>query len=249
MPQKPAAMKPPLYGRPSPKFARLGFFDCFFEAKSLLGSDYWLFLGLFFVGSLISGVVPLVLLGPLYCGMGFCFLAKEQGRQPSFELLFKGFDHFVETLIPILLYSLGILVIIPFYFAGFFGGLLLIGTGEELPIILGICLFMAGVSVMIVGSTFVGTGWMFSCFLVAEYQLGGMDAFTVSLSGIRKNLFGLFGIMIASTIIGSCALLACYIPFILMLPIFFGAHFICYRKIFRPPAKSGEKQDKIDLPN
>ena len=33
------------FGRPSPRRARLGFFDCFFEAKEFLGKDYWLLLG------------------------------------------------------------------------------------------------------------------------------------------------------------------------------------------------------------
>ena len=122
---------------------------------------------------------------------------------------------------------------VPCYLAGLFGGFALCSTGEEIPMVLGVCSIIFGISVLAVGSTFVSYGSMFACFLVAEFKLEGMEAFKISLNGILKNFLGLFGVMIASMIVSICAILPCYIPFLLMLPIFFGAPFICYRKIFR----------------
>ena len=227
------AVAQPVLGRPSPRRARLGFFDCFFEAKEFLGKDYWSLWGLTFVGMLIAGAVPLIVAGPIYCGLGLCFLAIERRQQQSFDLMFKGFEQFMNTLVPVLLYFLFTFLVVPFYLVGVFGGMGLCSTGEGVLVFLGICSILFGVSVMIIGSTFIGYGAMFACFLVAEYRLEGMDAFKISLKGIQMNFFGMFGVMIASLILTFCAMLLCYIPFLLMIPIFTCAPFICYRKIFR----------------
>ena len=227
------AVAQPVLGRPSPRRARLGFFDCFFEAKEFLGKDYWSLWGLTFVGMLIAGAVPLIVAGPIYCGLGLCFLAIERRQQPSFDLMFKGFEQFMNTLVPVLLYFLFTFLVVPFYLVGVFGGMGLCSTGEGVLVFLGICSILFGVSVMIIGSIFIGYGAMFACFLVAEYRLEGMDAFKISLKGIQMNFFGMFGVMIASLILTFCAMLLCYIPFLLMIPIFTCAPFICYRKIFR----------------
>ena len=227
------AVAQPVLGRPSPRRARLGFFDCFFEAKEFLGKDYWSLWGLTFVGMLIAGAVPLIVAGPIYCGLGLCFLAIERRQQPSFDLMFKGFEQFLNTLVPVLLYSLFTFLVVPFYLVGVFGGMGLCSTGEGILIVLGMCSILCGVSVMIIGSTFIGYGAMFACFLVAEYRLEGMDAFKISLKGIQMNFFGMFGVMIASMMVTFCAILLCYIPFLMRMPIFTCAPFICYRKIFR----------------
>ena len=91
-------------------------------------------------------------------------------------------------------------------------------------------------------------GYMFSSFLVAEYKLEGMDAFKVSLEGIRKNFFGLLGITIATMILAVSGILLCYIPFLLMIPLLTCGPFMCYRKIFRLPGKPKQLQ-KIPLPS
>ena len=251
MPQPAKPETPPVYtlpGPPSPRHARLGFFDCFFEAKDFLGRDYWLFWGLVFVGMFIAGVVPFVLQGPMYCGIGLCFIAKERGQQPTFDLLFKGFEHFMNTLIPVLIYSLLLILIVPLYVGGLIGGMLLLVSGEEVGIILGPCVFLLGVVALIAGSTFMSYGYMFSSFLVADYKLEGMDAFRVSLEGIQKNFFGLLGVMIATTILAFGTMLLCYIPFFLIIPLITCGPFMCYRKIFRPPNQPKHLQ-KFPPPN
>ena len=249
LPQKPGTMPPEVYGSPNPRAARLGFFDCFFEAKTFLGNDYWLFWGLLFVGGLIAGAVPFFLAGPMYCGFGLCFLAKERGQLPSFELMFKGFEQYIQTLIPVLLYSLGFVVVLPLYMVGVFGGMILASSGDGVGIVIGVCMYLGGLTTMILGSTFIGYGSMFSCFLVAEYKLEGMDAFKVSLVGIQKNLFGLLAVIIASMIASVCAAMLCFIPLLLMIPIIFAAPYMCYRKIFRGSSYPTQKPLKSPLPS
>ena len=227
--------------RPKPRLARLGFFDPFLEAKDFFGSDYWLFWGLIFVGVLIAGIVPLILIGPMYCGTGWCFLAKERGQRPTFELMFKGFDQFANTLVPVLLYSLIALVVVPFYIGGLWLGAVCTILGltslNVLLVLLGLCLLAVGIGAMLLVSTIAGYGVIFSAFLVAEYNLQGMDAFQISFEGIKKNFLGLLGSSFAGMILSTAGILLCYIPFILMLPLFMGSTFVCYRKIFRAPPR------------
>ena len=63
----------------------------FCEAKALLKDQFLLFVLIGFVTLLISSMVPIVLVGPMMCGLFYCFIQKEQG-QVSFEMLFKEFD-------------------------------------------------------------------------------------------------------------------------------------------------------------
>ena len=67
--------------------------DCLMRAGSLTGDQYWLFVGICFVGVLIGSLAPLgILLGPMMCGIYLCYFGRERGYRATFELLFKGFD-------------------------------------------------------------------------------------------------------------------------------------------------------------
>ena len=63
---------------------------CFRQAFEWVKGDYWLLLGVSVVGTLIGGLVPIVLVGPLMCGIYLCFLRKYGGGDFEFDLLFKG---------------------------------------------------------------------------------------------------------------------------------------------------------------
>ncbi len=47
---------------------------CVSEAWQLIRDEYWFFLGLTFVGVLISSFAQLILIGPVMCGIHLCFL-------------------------------------------------------------------------------------------------------------------------------------------------------------------------------
>ena len=73
--------------------------DCLSESWELLGDAYWLFVGITFVGIVLASLVPIgILTGPLYCGIFLCWLRRMRGKSVTFEMLFRGFDYFVESL-------------------------------------------------------------------------------------------------------------------------------------------------------
>ena len=46
--------------------------ECIKEGWALIKEQYWLFFGISFVGILIGGLVPIVLLGPMMAGIFLC---------------------------------------------------------------------------------------------------------------------------------------------------------------------------------
>src|SRR5215471_4639070 len=73
--------------------------ECLKEGWATIKDRYWLFLGIAVVATLIGGAVPIVLIGPMMCGLYICLLARMRGESVEFGQLFKGFDYFVPGLV------------------------------------------------------------------------------------------------------------------------------------------------------
>src|SRR6185503_2782728 len=86
--------------------------ECLKEGWATIKDRYWLFLGISFVTMLIGGAVPVVLVGPMMCGLYLCLFAKMRGEPVEFGMLFKGFDYFMPGLIAAAISTLPALVLI-----------------------------------------------------------------------------------------------------------------------------------------
>ena len=67
-------------------------------------------------GILVGSVAPMgVLMGPMMCGIFMCFFAMMRNEQPTFSLLFQGFDVFIESLVALLVQvgvSIGVMILL-----------------------------------------------------------------------------------------------------------------------------------------
>ena len=223
-------MKSPI--APVPRRANLQPLGCYFQGKDLLGEQYWLFWGICFVGLMIGGVVPIILLGPAYCGIGGCFLARAHRKPVTFNTLFEGFDYFTAGLSAILgLVIVAFVGAIP-YVIGLFGGLIMMSTGEPvLAAVGGLALTVAVIYVLVLNAV-VSCGMLFACLLVVEYRMEGWPAFQTAMSGILKNVWGVTAASVVGQLLVMLGTMMCIIPGILMLPMLLAGHFICYQKIF-----------------
>jgi len=86
--------------------------SCIKGGWELIRSQYWLFVGMTLVGVLIGGAVPIILMGPMMCGLNLAFLKTRRGEPIEFGTLFKGFDYFGQALIAALLHSIPVIVIV-----------------------------------------------------------------------------------------------------------------------------------------
>ncbi|MHB8972854.1 MAG: DUF7847 domain-containing protein [Pirellulaceae bacterium] len=209
------------------------------QAVSLMGDEYWMFLAITFVGMVIGSVVPLVIYGPMACGIYLCYLQRMRGKKASFDTLFQGFDYFVESLIATLLVALASLVLMAPVALLFVAVVVAAAMAGEhsgagvtvLVILLVLVPFLALLS-LVVSSLFI-----FVYPLIVDKQFTAVPAISTSCRAVWTNLGGILLTMLLYGIITCASMLACGIGMIFFSPVMFGALAILYRQIFpeRPP--------------
>jgi len=223
----------------NPGFARVSIspFAYYGEAWNRVKGQYGLFLAITAVGVLLGSVAPLgILLGPMMCGIYLCYRRQAQGQPASFDLLFKGFDHFAEALIAsLLLFATSLIVMVPVMvalFAGVFAGAAA-ANGDHAGLgVLGCALGGCGAFVAILAGAAIGILFLFAFPLIADRGMKGMDAVKLSFEAARANLGGLLLLALCNALLGMAGLLCCYVGAFLVLPITLGAQWICYERVF-----------------
>ena len=218
--------------------------ECLKEGWQLIKKDYWLFLGISIVGILIASLGPMgLLMGPAMCGIYLCLLRQYDGQPVTFDMLFKGFNYFVDGLIASLVIIVPtIVLLIPFYIV-MFGGMFLIlpqpGGPNQPPrqpeaaavwTFLG--LMVGGMIGMIVVSTLVQVLFMFAFPLIVDRGMPGWQAVKLSARSVWANFGGILGLLLLNMIISLFAALLCYFPAFLFMPISLAAVAVAYRRVF-----------------
>lgn len=212
-------------------------FDCLSKGHELTRDRYWLFVGICAVGTLLASLVPMgILAGPLMCGIYLCLFAAEQGREPSFDLLFRGFDHFVESLIATLIVvAASLVLIIPFYFV-FFVGLIMAGglgsEGEGGFVVLTVAILLLLSAVLVALLIALGVVFSFVYPLIVDRHVTAIPALRLSWQAAKVNFWGVFGLLLLVGVLTTVASLFCYVPVFLVLPACLGAMAVAYRKVF-----------------
>ena len=219
---------------PNPEY-RIGVIrpvDIYKEAFAIMKDEFWLLFAVTLVGFLIAGIVPLILLGPMFCGIYMCMLDKADGRRVAFDRLFKGFGFFlpgliVSLLIVVPIIALFLTVYIPLIAMAFAGPRMseaevwsfVVGT-LALEIVLGV--------VMTVLHSFL----IFAFPLIVDRGLNGFEAVRLSARAAWANRGGvaaLYGVTFLVTIAGY---LAFCVGVYLAMPIIMMAMAVAYRKVF-----------------
>lgn len=216
--------------------------ECLKEAWVALKGQYWLILGIVFVGVLIGNVVPIFLWGPMMCGIYLCLLRRLRGQPVDFGMLFKGFDYFAPSLVPgvvqfVPLFLLFIVyLIILFAFATIAAPTGHVSQAEANEFLTTIMLMYAGFIIAL-----VVVGWITMIFLLFPYALivdrglSGWESVRTSARAALANFPGIFGLLLLSLLFTFAGVLACYVGAFLTWPIVFTSWAIAYRKIFGDP--------------
>jgi hypothetical protein len=213
--------------------------ECLKASKELMGEQYWLFCGISVVGILIASAVPLgILMGPMMCGIYYCYLRRMRGETVEFGMLFKGFDYFAESLVAtLILVGVTLVVMLPMYclfLAGFMGFAAHAdkGGGQAPPspamfgmmgllyvVVLALCLVLM----------------VFFCFaypLIVDRGLKAVPALRTSFNAAWANFGSMLGMMCLLFLISILASLCCYVPALLFMPFYMGTLAVAYRKVF-----------------
>jgi len=215
--------------------------ECLRGGWALIKDDYWLFMGIAVLGVIIASVAPFgILAGPMLCGIYICLLRRHDGKRVKFEMLFKGFDHFVQSFIATLIMMVPILVVmVPCYIA-FIAVMMaqMPPPGQKAPppnadalgTILGA--YALFILVMLAISIVVSILFFFTYPLIVDRKLTGVQAVGLSIRAARANLGGLIGLVLLLNLLGILGVMACYIGAFFLLPVHFAAVAFAYRKVF-----------------
>jgi hypothetical protein len=214
--------------------------DAFKASVDLVKTNYFLYLGVTFVGSLIGALTCTILLGPMMCGIFMCYLAAMRGEHVQFDRLFKGLDYFLPGfLVSLALIGLAVLVNIPSWIVG---ALSPANTGSA-DVDLGAQLAFSGLSLTIgivtgVVQSFVSMIVMFAFPLIVDRGLGAGDALGSSIRASMANLPGVLGLVGINFLVGVVGVLLCCIGGIFLVPIQFGMYAYAYRMMFPDDAQA-----------
>ena len=211
---------------------------CYKQAFESLKRDYWLLLGVSAVAMFIGGAVPVVLIGPMMCGLYMCFFEWYRGRDFEFELVFRGFDLFVPSLIASLIMTgIALVILMPGFFIMFAGIVFSLPAtesqgGQAGPPVALLAIMLAGFLFLFAVVTVAGILFLFTFPLIVDRKLTGSAAIVMSARAAVKNFWGLLGLAVINTALGLVGALACYVGTFFVLPVGFAAMTIAYRKVF-----------------
>ena len=220
----------------------VGVFDFFTRSWPLYRGQYWLLLAISVVGLLLGRAAPFrILLGPMLCGMHLCYLAQIDGRKVSFELLFKGFDHFTASFLVTLLHiAFSTAVIVPLSIIIMIGTVVVgaaVGQGNDAA---GGAAFGIGMLLFVAASAAVAVLLLplhqFAYPLIVDQGYEVWDSIKTAYRGAWANALKLLGLVIVSAVLLMCGWTVCCFGAIFVLPIIHGAWAYAYRCIFTPSA-------------
>lgn len=202
------------------------------EAWALMKDQYWMIFAVTLLGMIIGSVIPIIIIGPMICGIYLCMFDAIDGRKVEVERLFKGFEVFGASLVVAIVVMVPIFVLIftiyiPMIAMAMAGPRM--SESELIPFLVGTIVFE-----LIFGLAMVciHTLLLFAFPLIADRKMGGFQAMKLSARAVWKNLggvAGLFGVGFLVTIAGY--LMLC-VGLYLVMPLIIMSTAVAYRKIF-----------------
>jgi uncharacterized membrane protein len=191
-----------------------------------------------FVGMLVASAVPFgILMGPMMCGLYMTFFMKRLRQPIEFGTLFKGFEHFGQSVIATLIHVVPVVIIIvPAYLLFYLGFFVTMAAGGDEPnpaALFGFLGFMVvfwlAIVVIII---IISVAFTFSYPLIVDRRLQGIDAVKLSAKAAFANFWRLLGLSLISGLMGFVGLLFCYVGAFFVMPISYAALAVAYEQVF-----------------
>jgi hypothetical protein len=234
-------MNPPNNILPQFKRGAIRPVECISAGWALVKDQYWVFVGMAFVGIVLGSMAPLgLLLGPMMCALHLAFFSASSGGTVRFEDLMKGFDYFAQSLIATLFQVLPMMIImVPLYLIGAVGFVAQMARAanshgepspaDMLPLFLTFGVMFAIVTTL---SMLVGMLFIFTYPLIVDKKLSGVEAVKLSVKAALGNFGGVLVLTLLIFLLGLGGALACYVGAFLVLPISFAARHVAYKQVF-----------------
>jgi len=209
--------------------------ECLKSGYALVKDQYWLFVLISFVAMLVGGALPFgILLGPMFCGLYLCLFARMRGERVKFELLFKGFDLFKQSVLAGIIQTAPMFILMFLAFIPMMAMPMLLQSGGhrgrvEPAALVGV---FAGMFVAILVGSVISLLFAFSYPLIVERNLSSVEAIKTSMKAVFANLGGMLGLFLLNFLIGILAVPLCCVGVYLVVPITMASYAMAYRSIF-----------------
>jgi hypothetical protein len=212
--------------------------ECLTQAWELIKPNYWLIFGITVVGTLIAQAVPLgIVAGPMFCGIYICLLRTYRGAPIKFEMLFKGFDYFAQSLIATIIWMLPMMA---FFIVAYIVFVVVIisaggpgggppGKNAGLVIFGGMGMFYLAILLVLIAAQVIT---FFTYALIVDRKLTGVQAMGTSLRAAGGNLVGVIGLVLLIMLLNIAGTLVCCVGQFFVIPVHFAAQAVAYRKVF-----------------
>jgi uncharacterized membrane protein len=230
--------------------------ECVKEGWALIKDQYWLFLGIVFVGIFIGGAVPVVLIGPMMVGIYLCFFRRMRGERVEFGDLFKGFDYFAQSLIAALIQMIPmVIILVPMYLIMFVLMMTSMPRGGRMGqeeasafFVTFLGFYLVFIFLIIIVALIVTVFFMFAFPLIADRNLSGVEAIKLSIKAGKANAGGIIGLLLLNFAMTFVGALCCYVGAFFVAPITMASYAVAYRRVFpegsqlfaSPPPPPGE---------
>ncbi len=223
--------------------------DCIAEGWNFIKSNYWLFVGMVVVETIIgiaASFIPyagefinVIVGGALACGIYIALLAQRRKENVPFSLMFEGFSRVVPTTlvqlisaVPLILFGLAAssFISMPPALAPDGGNIAEVQAAIFNPDFL-VLLITAGSVVFIVSMIF-NLLLFFALPLIAERNAGIGEALRLSAAAGLNNIGGLIVLLIFEILLAIAGALACGVGIIFVLPVIYAANIAAYKRVF-----------------
>lgn len=202
------------------------------EAWAMIKDQFWMVLAVTIVGILIGSAIPIVLIGPMMCGIYLVLLQRFEGREIDFAQLFKGFDYFLPSLV------LAIIIMVPTFILIFTIYIPMVGIAMAGPR-MSQTEMMAAIGGMLAVEAVVAffmvclhTLLIFAFPLIVDKKMSAVDSIKTSAKAVWQNLSGVVGLFAVGFVVAIVGYLMLCIGIYLVLPLIIAANVVAYRKVF-----------------
>jgi hypothetical protein len=210
---------------------------CVSSGWELAKQNYGLFLGIAVVAFLIA-VIPLVglfLVGPLMVGLFGVYLRAMRQEPVEFGGLFSAFNNFVPAMAAGLVYVVPEIIFQIIRVSLRIGGMVAESGNSDSTDALAAGLSFLSLLLGLVYLVFMlcwRLAFIFVFPLMAERDIGPLDALKLSVNAALANVGGLIILVLIEAGIGLLGSLACCVGFFFVLPVIYAANAFAYRQVF-----------------
>lgn len=223
---------------------------CISRGWDLIKNNYWMYLGITLIAAIMISCIPianLFLFGPVMVGVYYTLLREMRGEPVEFGMMFKGFEKFVPAMAAGLIQNIPGIIFQIFQWTFDIGSRIMMsrpgrggrdifqsGGGE--PDLGPLAAFTGIYLIIIVAFLLFSIVWhiafIFVMPLIAEHEIGPIEAIKVSARAGFSNVGGLILLLILQTLIAIAGVIALCVGVFFVMPLLYAATAVAYRQVF-----------------